>query len=159
MDNEEDVAYVGSSTQFGRKVSVERAGDPEPLRLAEPALTCGYAWGRSGSVPRDVARAILLDATGNEMLAERLCRPFTWEVVSALPPAEFTITRTEVLAWISDRNPIAARRSLASGAEALAGDPVESAWGPAELMPIPAALAGGLHARGAKGPGGDGRQQ
>jgi hypothetical protein len=113
MDMEEDVAYVGSSTQFGRKVSVERAGSAEPLRLDEPALTCGYAWGRSGSVPRDVARAILLDATGNQMLAERLCRPFTWEVVSELPPAEFTITKTEVLAWISDRNPLAGAPSLA----------------------------------------------
>jgi hypothetical protein len=105
MDNEEGVAYVGRSTWSGRAVSVERATGAEPLRLAAPALTCGYAWGRSGTVPREVARAILLDATGNEMLSERLCRPFTWEVVAALPPGEFTITKAEVLAWISDRSP------------------------------------------------------
>jgi hypothetical protein len=106
MYKEEDVAYVGRSTWSGRAVSVERASGAEPLRLAERALTCGYAWGRSGSVPRDVARAILLDATGNEMLAERLCRPFTWEVVAALPAAGFTVTKAEVLAWINDRNPL-----------------------------------------------------
>jgi len=105
MDHEEGVAYVGRSTWSGRAVSVERATGAEPLRLAAPALTCGYAWGRSGTVPREVARAILLDATGNEMLSERLCRPFTWEVVAALPAAEFTITKAEVLAWISSRAP------------------------------------------------------
>lgn len=32
------------------------------------------------------------------MLAERLCRPFTWEVVSKLPPEEFCVTRADVLA-------------------------------------------------------------
>lgn len=105
QDNQEDVAYVGRSTWSGRAVSVERATGAEPLRLGGPSLTYGYAWGRSGSMPREVARAILLDATGNEMLAERLCRPFTWEVVAALPAAEFTMTRAEVLAWISDRSP------------------------------------------------------
>jgi hypothetical protein len=56
--------------------------------------------GGQALVPREVARAILFDATGNEMLAERLCRPFTWEVVSKLPPDGFQITREDVLAWV-----------------------------------------------------------
>jgi hypothetical protein len=50
-----------------------------------------------------VARAILIDATGNEMLAERLCRPFTWDVVSKLPPDEFCFTGADVLAWVEGR--------------------------------------------------------
>jgi Family of unknown function (DUF6166) len=97
-------SYLGVTTAFGKTVFIgDEGGGLQTLRLARSALTTtGYAWGRAGPGPREVARAILIDATGNDMLAERLCRPFTWEVVSKLPADEFSITRAEVLAWVED---------------------------------------------------------
>ena len=93
--------YVGVTTAYERTVFIEGERGLQTLRLAGSTLiTAGYAWGRAGPGPREVARAILIDATGNEMLAERLCRPFTWEVVSKLPSDGFRITRKDVLAWV-----------------------------------------------------------
>ncbi len=94
-------SYIGVTTAFGKTIFIGDARSLQTLRLGGSALTSGYnTWGRAGPGPREVARAILIDATGNEMLAERLCRPFTWEVVSKLPADEFCITRKEVLAWV-----------------------------------------------------------
>jgi hypothetical protein len=95
-----EVSYVGKSTALGRAVFVEHGDFASPLRLRQPELLCGYAWGRRGSMPREVGRAILAEATGNEILAERLCRPFTWEVIAELPASGFRLTRTEVLNWV-----------------------------------------------------------
>lgn len=97
----DEVAYVGELTPLGRAVFVREGGFGRPLRLAASARARGYAWGRPGASAKEVARAILIDATGNEMLAERLCRPFTWEVLSGLAPAGFRLGRNEVLAWVS----------------------------------------------------------
>lgn len=99
-------SYIGVTTAFGKTVFVGDEAGLKTLRLAGSTLTSGCTWGRAGPRPREVARAILIDATGNEMLAERLCRPFTWEVVSKLPPEEFCVTRADVLAWVEDRPPI-----------------------------------------------------
>jgi hypothetical protein len=96
-------SYIGVTTAFGKTVFIGDEAGLRTLRLGGSALTIGYTWGRAGPGPREVARAILIDATGNEMLAERLCRPFTWEVVSKLPSDEFCITRADVLAWIEGR--------------------------------------------------------
>jgi hypothetical protein len=95
-----EITYVGGWTPLGRAVFTYADGQLRALRLSQPALVRGYAWGRAGFGPREVARAILLDVTGNEMLAERLCRPYTWEVISQLPTEGFRITRKEVLAWL-----------------------------------------------------------
>jgi hypothetical protein len=96
-------SYIGVTTAFGKAVFIGDEGGLRTLRLGGSALTSGYAWGRAGPGPREVARAILTDATGNEMLAERLCRPFTWEVVAKLPADEFSITGAEVLAWVESK--------------------------------------------------------
>lgn len=95
--------YLGAWTPLGRAVFRETDGELEPLPLPESAQLRGYTWGRQGSGPRDLARAILLDATANPMLAERLCRPFTWEVVSLLPVDGFKLTLEEVLTWTETR--------------------------------------------------------
>jgi hypothetical protein len=96
-----EATYVGEWTPLGRAVVVEEDGRRRPLRMRDSAQIGGYAWGRAGSVPREVARAILTDATGNPMLAERLCRPLTWEVVSELPAGGFRLTKSEVLDWVA----------------------------------------------------------
>jgi hypothetical protein len=99
----EEVAYVGEWTPLGRAVLVQEHDETRPLRLAESALAHGYVWGRAGAGPREVARAILIDATGNEMLAERLCRPLTWEVITELPAGGFRLSKAEILGWVADR--------------------------------------------------------
>jgi hypothetical protein len=104
-----EAVYVGRSTPLGRIVFVDRGEGPRPLALRDAFPSRGYAWGRAGAGPREVARAILLDATGNEMLSERLCRPLTWDLISHLPPDYFRLTRAEVLAWVE-------RQALASAA-------------------------------------------
>lgn len=94
-------AYVGEPDSAGGTVVIEADGERWPLPLREGGS--GYAWGRAGAAPRELARAILLDATGNEMLAERLCRPLTWELVAELPRVGFRLTRAEVLGWIDEQ--------------------------------------------------------
>jgi Family of unknown function (DUF6166) len=94
--------YVGEWTTIGRTVVVED-GEERNLLALRPTQIGGYAWGRAGVLPREVARAILADATGNPMLAERLCRPLTWEVISQLPEGGFRLSRAEVLDWIENR--------------------------------------------------------
>lgn len=101
-------SYIGVTTAYGKTIFVGDEAGLRTLRLGGPALTAGYTWGRAGLGPREVARAILIDATGNEMLAERLCRPFTWEVVSKLAADEFCITRADVLTWVESAGPPAA---------------------------------------------------
>lgn len=94
-------AYVGEATQLGRVVVIEEGERRRALPIAEP--TRGYSWGRTGASVRELARAILIDATRNEMLAERLCRPLTWEVIAQLPADSFRLSRAEVLAWVDAR--------------------------------------------------------
>jgi hypothetical protein len=111
-----EVSYIGVTTAFEKTVFVDGERGLQVLRLSGSTLTtAGYTWGRAGPGPREVARAILIDATGNEMLAERLCRPFTWEVVSKLPSDGFCITRKEVLAWVEGERSPAPRKSSATG--------------------------------------------
>jgi hypothetical protein len=62
-----------------------------------------YAWGRSGIGARELARALLFDATNNAALSERYCRDFTHEILAHLPEPEFVLRRDEILAWIAER--------------------------------------------------------
>ena len=97
ISGEQDVFYVGKTTPLGPAVFVEQGDFGSPLIGARR-----YSWGTAGSKPVALARGILLDATGHEELAERLCRPFTWEVVGLLPADHFRLGKAEVLAWIED---------------------------------------------------------
>lgn len=96
-------AYEGEATACGRRVSIVDEGGRRPLPAGDPDGEQRYAWGRGGPAARELARAILLDATGNPMLAERLCRPLTWEVLRRLPETRFRLTRAEVLAWVAEQ--------------------------------------------------------
>ena len=72
---------------------------PLPYRGEGPPV--GFAWGRVGIGARELSRSILLDATGNAMLAERHCRELTHQVISRLPEPRFELDREDVLAWIA----------------------------------------------------------
>ncbi|HEY8808557.1 MAG TPA: hypothetical protein VIM28_00930 [Solirubrobacterales bacterium] len=53
---------MGVTTAFGKTVFIGDEGGLRTLRLRGSALTSGYTWGRAGPGPREVARAILIDA-------------------------------------------------------------------------------------------------
>ncbi|HEX6458620.1 MAG TPA: DUF6166 domain-containing protein [Thermoleophilaceae bacterium] len=95
--------YIGVADWWGRHVWLEQGGTRSslPYRGDEMAL---YVWGRRGIGARELARAILVDATGSVALAERLCRDFTHEVVAELPEVGFELDREQVLDWIELRN-------------------------------------------------------
>jgi hypothetical protein len=58
-----------------------------------------YAWGRPGIGSRELARALLFDATGSAALAERFCRDLTHEVVACLSDEPKKLTRRLALRW------------------------------------------------------------
>ncbi len=63
-------------------------------------LIAGYSWGTRGIAARELARAILADATGSPAVAERWCRELTHAVVAGLPRTGFELEREDVLAWL-----------------------------------------------------------
>ena len=93
----EEIFYTGKTTPFGPAVFVEEGEVGHPLIGSRQ-----YTWGTAGSKPVELARGILLDATGQEGLADRLCRAFTWEIVGLLPAEYFRLGKEEVLAWVED---------------------------------------------------------
>ncbi len=99
-----EISYVAKRTPFGLAVFVERANFGRPLRLRKPELICGSGWSGSEEASRDLATAILLDAGGDEALAERLGPIFSSEVVASLPVAGFRLTRDQVVEWIDVRS-------------------------------------------------------
>lgn len=76
--------YVGVAESRLRRVWAETGVAQEALhsRLDGPNP---FAWGRPGLPARELAWSILEDATGSALLAERLCREFTWDVVARFP--------------------------------------------------------------------------
>jgi hypothetical protein len=96
----DSVSYVGVSDWWGRHVWVERDGVRSALHACGEDLIAGFAWGARGIAARELARAILADATGSPAVAERYCRDLTHAVIAGLPRAGFELARRDVLAWL-----------------------------------------------------------
>jgi hypothetical protein len=96
------VRYVGVADWWGRHVWVEADGTRGALHACGEELIAGFAWGTRGIAARELARAILADATGNPAIAERYCRDMTHAIVAGLPGTGFELDRDEVLAWLAD---------------------------------------------------------
>jgi hypothetical protein len=96
------VRYVGVADWWGRHVWVERDGTRSALQACGDELIAGFAWGMRGIAARELARAILADATGNPAMAERYCREATHALIADLPRAGFELDRDVVLAWLAD---------------------------------------------------------
>jgi hypothetical protein len=110
------VRYVGVSDWWGRHVWVERDGARSALHACGEELIAGFAWGTRGIAARELARAILADATGNPAVAERYCRDLTHAVVAGLPRTGFELDAVAVLRWLAEAEaPAAAPRRLAAG--------------------------------------------
>jgi hypothetical protein len=80
--------YLGVADWWGRHVWVERNGVRSSLQSCGQHGMVTYAWGSSGIGSRELARALLSDATGSAALAERFCRDLTHEVVAREFPAQ-----------------------------------------------------------------------
>jgi hypothetical protein len=94
------VRYVGVADWWGRHVWVERDGARGALPACGEELIAGFAWGRRGIAARELARAILADATGSPAVAERYCREFTHAVIARFSRTGFELGRATVLAWL-----------------------------------------------------------
>jgi Family of unknown function (DUF6166) len=95
------VRYVGVADWWGFHVWIEEAdGARRALPYRGDAPLAGFAWGRNGLAARELARALIEDATGSPALAERHCRELTHAVVAELPALGFELTREDVLAWV-----------------------------------------------------------
>ena len=99
---------------------VDGSLDPLPLdpslKLRQHSPT-GFAWGYLGSGPAQLALAILLDATGDEELAQRHYMSFKEDFVARWPE-KWLITTSDIDAWMEFEEevaswPIAARQSVA----------------------------------------------
>jgi hypothetical protein len=93
-------AYVGRTDAWVRMVWVEREGVPEALHPGGDELILGFRWGGRGIAVRELARAILLDATGSPVLAELRCRSFAGDVLAVLPEEGFRLDGAAVRAWV-----------------------------------------------------------
>jgi hypothetical protein len=93
--------YVGVCDWWGRHVWLERGGVRASLPYRGDGVPVGFAWARRGLGARELARSILHDVTGSAVLAERLCRDFTLDVVAELPEVSFELDRDEVLSWLA----------------------------------------------------------
>jgi hypothetical protein len=94
------VTYTGVADWWGRHVWVESAGRRRALRPCGDELIAAWAWGCRGIAARELARAILADATGSPAIAERWCREMTHAIVARLPRDAFELGRGEVLEWL-----------------------------------------------------------
>ncbi len=97
---ESDVRYAGVADRWGRDVWVERDGVRDVLRHRGEEPIAGFAWGRRGIAARELARAILVDATGSPAVGERFCRELTHAIVAQLPEDGFELTRDDILRWL-----------------------------------------------------------
>jgi hypothetical protein len=95
---------MGVADRWSRHVWVEQNGVRRPLQYCGEDRAVTYAWGRTGLGARELARALLLDATGSTVLAERFCRDLTHEIVARMPEPRFALERDEILAWLTDRH-------------------------------------------------------
>jgi hypothetical protein len=94
--------YVGVADWWGFHVWIEDAGARRALPYRGDVPLAGFSWGRAGIGARELARAIIEDATGSPALAERHCREMTHAIVAQLPDLGFELDRDVVLAWLSE---------------------------------------------------------
>ena len=93
--------YVGVADWWGFHVWIEDDGGARrALPYRGDAPLAGYSWGRAGIGARELARAIIDDATGSPALAERHCRELTHAVIAHLPALGFELDREEIVGWL-----------------------------------------------------------
>ena len=95
--------YVGLREATGAAVT---RPDGSPLELA-PALAVwrhsptGFEWGFSGSGPAQLALALLLDHSGDRVMAQHLYQRFKADVVARWRDKAWTLEPREIDAWLA----------------------------------------------------------
>ncbi len=102
LNRSETLRYVGVADWWGFHVWIEDAGARRALPYRGEVPLAGFSWGRAGIGARELARAMIEDATGSSALAERHCREMTHALVAHLPALGFELDRDDVLAWLQD---------------------------------------------------------
>jgi hypothetical protein len=97
---EQTARYIGVADWWGPHVWVERDGVRRALPACGDELIAGFRWGCRGIAARELARAILADATGSPAVAERYCRELTHAVIAELPREAFELDGEAVLEWL-----------------------------------------------------------
>ena len=74
--------------------------DPAPSQELWNHSPTGFMWGYGGSGPAQLALAILLRATSRDR-ALKYHQQFKWEIIAALPQADFEIN-INVAKWVEE---------------------------------------------------------
>jgi uncharacterized protein DUF6166 len=101
LNRSDTLRYVGVADWWGFHVWIEDDGARRALPYRGDVPLAGYSWGRAGIGARELARAIIEDATGSPALAERHCREMTHALIAHLPALGFELDRAEVLDWLA----------------------------------------------------------
>lgn len=93
-------------------ISVQWHGHVERLLLPGPSHfiakhSQSFEWGYAGSGPAQLALALLLDFTRDRETSQRLYQGFKDAYVSGWPPAGFSISGAEIVAWVHKQNSVA----------------------------------------------------
>jgi hypothetical protein len=100
LNRSDTLRYVGVADWWGFHVWIEDEGARRALPYRGDVPLASFSWGRAGIGARELARAIIEDATGSPALAERHCREMTHALIANLPALGFELDRDDVLAWL-----------------------------------------------------------
>lgn len=71
-----------------------------PLAARAPTPPWIFTWGRRGVLARELAWAVLFDATADTQLADDWCCDVAGDIVARLPSEDFSLTAVDVLGWL-----------------------------------------------------------
>jgi hypothetical protein len=92
--------YVGSVAKDDWQVTVRTADGEVPLTHHVKHSPDGFAWGYNGSAPTELARCLLIDATGVEDPDPYLVLRYRRLVISVLDRSQgFELSQHSVLTW------------------------------------------------------------
>jgi uncharacterized protein DUF6166 len=98
-------AYRGERVPNGRRVYVLGPQGAERLVPRSPSSLWSYSWGCHGAGSRELAWALIRDATGDRQLADDWHLDLSIEVVSRLPSDEFELRASDVVTWLAASPP------------------------------------------------------
>lgn len=97
-------AKVYMTPTIGGKTDFERLMLHKSLQIRNHSPT-GFEWGYGGSGPHQLALALLMDATGDNELAEAHYHDFCVTHVMGWDRNEFSVTDEYINAWVKNRKP------------------------------------------------------
>jgi hypothetical protein len=93
-------AYRGERLPTGPRVYVLGPDGTERLVPRSRASLGSYSWGCHGAGSRELAWALIRDATGDRQLADDWYLDLSTEIVSRLPADEFELRASDVVTWL-----------------------------------------------------------